>query len=61
LDWTSERKTAKALKPAPALGFMAFAVFAIRKFRVRATRDARIRRASRAKRFFGAVERQNGH
>jgi hypothetical protein len=61
LDWTSERKTAKALKPAPALGFRAFAVFAIGKFRARATLDARARRASRAMRFSGVVERQNGH
>jgi hypothetical protein len=61
LDKTSKRKTAKALKPAPALGFRAFAVFDSMKFRARASRDARACRASRAKRIFGVAGRQNGY
>jgi cytidylate kinase len=49
------------MKPAPALGFTALAVSATMKFFVRASRHARARRAPRAKRFFGVVERRNGY
>jgi len=61
LDWTSIRKTRKALKPNAGAGSMAFIDFHFVRAHARTMHRAQNCAASLAMRFFGVADAQNGH